>query len=213
VDLADPFPSDPDALTCNNVICHHSTSGNPLFRFPLYPSLPAFINGTNQPCKGSLQLPVIRRRECFAFEHETMSASSALQSTSQPPDQDATLTSTTLSPSLPPRPQCPHQATYIATSSYPHSSTARILPQQTASPSLDNATRPDASSTHCCCADGRPAHDGPSRRTMTVRAHMDGTNAVLHNVDSLRLKKNDFEVLGRIGEGQFGVVSSNTPLS
>lgn len=32
-------------------------------------------------------------------------------------------------------------------------------------------------------------------------------SAVLHNVDSLRLKKNDFEVLGRIGEGQFGVVS------
>lgn len=30
---------------------------------------------------------------------------------------------------------------------------------------------------------------------------------VLHNVDSLRLKKNDFEVLGRIGEGQFGMVS------
>ncbi|BEI79511.1 hypothetical protein CcaverHIS002_0100400 [Cutaneotrichosporon cavernicola] len=33
-------------------------------------------------------------------------------------------------------------------------------------------------------------------------------NDILHNVDSLRLKKNDFEVLGRIGEGQFGVVDA-----
>jgi hypothetical protein len=33
------------------------------------------------------------------------------------------------------------------------------------------------------------------------------TIAVLQHAENLRLKKSDFEVLGRVGEGQFGVVS------
>jgi hypothetical protein len=31
---------------------------------------------------------------------------------------------------------------------------------------------------------------------------------VLHHAENLRLKSSDFEVLGRVGEGQFGVVGS-----
>lgn len=34
------------------------------------------------------------------------------------------------------------------------------------------------------------------------------TPAALQHVDNLRIKKSDYDVLGRIGEGQFGVVSA-----
>lgn len=43
---------------------------------------------------------------------------------------------------------------------------------------------------------------------MAVQLLSADTSVVLRHADNLRLSKTDFEVLGRVGEGQFGLVDA-----
>lgn len=61
----------------------------------------------------------------------------------------------------------------------------------------------DASWTHYCWQVG--VHPD-AQWTTTVKPPVTSLTPVLQHADNLRLKRSDFDVLGRIGEGQFGVV-------